>query len=199
VKKRKAPAKASSKHDGKAKSEEGLTAMQELFVKEYLVDMNATQAAIRAKYSEHTAEQLGYQLLQNPSVRAAIDEQLRRRFERLDIRADKVLRELGRLAFGSLRDIAKWEGSSPSLIDSDELGDDAAALLKSINFSESESSSDKGSASSRTLSFTMHDKAKALELLARHFKMLTDKVEVDLSEGLAARLARARKRKESKA
>ena len=53
-----------------------MTPKQQAFVSEYLIDLNATQAAIRAGYSPKTAEQLGYQLLQHPSVRAAVDEAL---------------------------------------------------------------------------------------------------------------------------
>lgn len=154
-----------------------ITDQQRLFIKEYLVDMNASEAAKRAKYSPKTAGQLGYQLLQIPSVRKAIDQELTRRHERLDLRADRVLLELKRLAFGRLKDIADYGSNSPELIEANELDDDAAALMKSITFSESSSSSDKGDSSSKSISFAMHDKTKALELLAKHFKLLTDKVE----------------------
>lgn len=154
-----------------------LTDMQESFVREYLVDMNATQAAIRAKYSEDTAGQLGWQNLQIPSIRSAIDHELTKRFERLDLRADRVLLELRRLAFGRLKDIAKYGANAPELISTEDLDDDAAALMKSITFSESSSSSDKGDSSSKSVSFAMHDKKGALEVLAKHFKLLTDKVE----------------------
>ena len=68
-----------------------LTAKQSRFVEEYLVDLNATQAAARAGYSAKTAEQQGYQLLQKTSVQQAIAEAMSKRSERTEITADQVL------------------------------------------------------------------------------------------------------------
>jgi len=70
-----------------------LTAKQQCFVAEYLVDLNATQAAIRAGYSAKTAEQQGYQLLQNTSVAEAVAEALGERSEKTGIDALWVLNE----------------------------------------------------------------------------------------------------------
>jgi hypothetical protein len=61
------------------------------------VDLNATQAAIRAGYSEHTAEQQGSRLLRNAQVKAAVDALTAKRAERLELSADKVLKDLNRL------------------------------------------------------------------------------------------------------
>jgi phage terminase small subunit len=69
-----------------------LTPKQRRFVEEYLVDLNAKRAAIRAGYSARTAEQLGYQLLQNPSVAEAIERAQQARSERTRITQDEVLR-----------------------------------------------------------------------------------------------------------
>lgn len=71
-----------------------LTAKQQRFVAEYLIDLNATQAAIRAGYSERTAEQIGYQQLQKTSVAEAIELAQLYRAEKLELTADKVLRDL---------------------------------------------------------------------------------------------------------
>lgn len=56
-----------------------LTEKQKRFVQEYLVDLNATQAAIRAGYSPRRASELGYQLLQKTTVQSAIDKALQGR------------------------------------------------------------------------------------------------------------------------
>lgn len=69
-----------------------LTDKQEIFVREYMVDWNATQAAIRAGYSSDTAGQIAYQLLQNPSVRDAIETLASARARRLGIDADELMR-----------------------------------------------------------------------------------------------------------
>lgn len=205
--KRKAPAPAKakpSKHDGTNKDDAGLNPMQEKFVLHYCNDPkhNASQAARDAGYSEDTAGQLGYQLLQIPSIRKAIKARLNERFDTLDITGDRILREIAKIAFGNMKQIATWTGNKFELKESDELDDDSAALLKSMSMtdSESESSSEKGSSSSssRSLSFGTFDKMKALELLAKNKKLLTEKLEVTDKTGLAAKLARARARKEAK-
>ncbi len=71
-----------------------LTAKQELFVKEYLVDGNATQSAIRAGYSEKTAYSIGNENLRKPEIQKAIDEEKLKRNQRLHINQDYVLQRL---------------------------------------------------------------------------------------------------------
>ena len=72
----------------------GLTAKQERFVAEYLVDLNATQAAIRAGYSAKTAEQIGFQLLKKTSVAAALATQSEKRVAKVELTAEYVLQGL---------------------------------------------------------------------------------------------------------
>lgn len=69
----------------------GLTPKQEAFAREYLVDLNATKAAIRAGYSAKSAEKIGYQLLEKTRVRAKIQEGQTNRSKRTEITADYVL------------------------------------------------------------------------------------------------------------
>lgn len=70
-----------------------LTAKQERFVKEYLVDLNATQACIRSGYKRNTASETGYENLRKPQIRAEIDRLMKERSERLTITADMVLQQ----------------------------------------------------------------------------------------------------------
>lgn len=81
-----------------------LTAKQSRFVDEYLVDLNATQAAVRAGYSAKTAEQQAYQLLQKTSVQEAITQAKQAREQRTQITADLVLREVASIALAPLGD-----------------------------------------------------------------------------------------------
>lgn len=171
------------------KEARGLTALQAAFVNHYVVEKNATEAAKKAGYSEKTASQLGYQLLQIPSVRAAISEVFSRQNERLELRADRVLLELKRLAFGRLKDVAEYSDNTIELLSSQNLDDDAAALMKSITISRSESSGESGDSTSYSLSFAMHDKTKALEMLAKHFKLLTETMDIKLKVGLEELIA----------
>lgn len=77
---------------------DALTARQAMFAAEYLIDLNATQAAIRAGYSERTAEQQGSRLLTNVKVAAAIEAAKMRRIERVEISQDEVLQRYWALA-----------------------------------------------------------------------------------------------------
>ncbi|WP_312903621.1 terminase small subunit [Stutzerimonas nitrititolerans] len=70
-----------------------MTELQVRFVEEYLVDLNATQAAIRAGYSERTAKEIGYENLTKPYIQAAIAEARQAQQQRTEITADRVLRE----------------------------------------------------------------------------------------------------------
>lgn len=80
---------------------------QQRFVEEYMVDMNATQAAIRAGYSAETAEQIGYQLLQKTSVVEAISKARQDQQERTAITADTVLMEIANVALADARELVE--------------------------------------------------------------------------------------------
>lgn len=71
-----------------------LTPKQQRFVDEYLIDLNATQACIRAGYSKKTAEQMGYQLLQKTSVQTAIEQAMNERQARTHIDQDYVIQTI---------------------------------------------------------------------------------------------------------
>jgi len=71
-----------------------LTDKQELFCKEYLIDLNATQAAIRAGYSENTAQIIGSENLSKPLIAKKIAELKAKRAERVEIKADDIARQL---------------------------------------------------------------------------------------------------------
>lgn len=77
---------------------EGLTAKQERFVAEYLVDSNASRAARAAGYSERTATRIGSELLTKPAVKAAITEARKRIAAKLELSAEKVLADIERIA-----------------------------------------------------------------------------------------------------
>ncbi len=89
-----AATKNNTKHNKKT-----LTPKQERFCREYLIDLNASQAAIRAGYSTKGAVSFGSQLLGNINIQKRINELKTQRAERCDISADSVLRELVKTAF----------------------------------------------------------------------------------------------------
>lgn len=79
-----------------------LTKKHELFAEEYLTDLNATQAAIRAGYSKKTANEQGARLLANVSIQKYIKEQLKIRQERNKITQDMIIDELRKLGFAEI-------------------------------------------------------------------------------------------------
>jgi len=87
-----------------------LTAKQQRFVAEYLIDLNATQAAIRAGYSEKTAAEQASRLLTNVKVAEAIQAAMKARSERTEINADWVLKRLARDATADLADLYTENG-----------------------------------------------------------------------------------------
>ena len=153
-----------------------LTPKQAEFVRQYLVDLNATQAAIRAGYSEKTAYRIGAELLQKTSVAEAIATAQAKREQRTEITADRVVAELAKIAFGSARDVMEWGPNGVTLKSSTELTDEQAAAIAGV----SENITQNGS----SLKLKRHDKVKALELLGRHLGMFTDKVKNEISGGL---------------
>ena len=150
-----------------------MTNKQKLFVEEYLVDLNATQAAIRAGYSAKTAYSQGQRLLKNDEVQARIAELQAERASRTEVTMDRVVLELSRIAFSDARKVFRWGPDGVTLIDSDDLSDDDAATIAEV----SETTSESGG----TIRGKRYDKVKALELLGRHLGMFTDNVKLDVN------------------
>ena len=103
-----------------------LSPKQNLFVQEYLIDKNATQAAIRAGYSAKTAEIIGFENLRKPKIKEKIDYELATEAERLGITRQGVLDEMARCAFFDVRKLFNADGSLKDILDLDP--DTAAAI-----------------------------------------------------------------------
>lgn len=153
-----------------------LTEKQKRFVTEYLIDLNATQAAIRAGYSPKTAYSMGQRLLKNVEVQAAIQAAMREREARTGITQDWVVRELYKIAAADRGAFARvvtlqegQDGEPPTqvveLTDTAELSEDQRAALAGVETTKS------------GIKVATYDKLKALELLGRHLGMFTDKIE----------------------
>jgi len=87
-----------------------MTAKQHRFVAEYAIDLNATQAAIRAGYSRKTAQQQGSRLLRNAVVQQAIAAQQSQHLEAVEVRIADVLRDLRTIAHTDLQTLAEQSG-----------------------------------------------------------------------------------------
>ena len=137
---------------------------QQRFCHEYLIDYNATKAAIRAGYSEKSAEQQGHHLLKKPQVKAYIEELKTKQLAKIDITAEKVLQELAVIGFSNINDFVDFGENGITIKDHSEL---PRNLLSAV----SEVSESKGITGHSSVKFKLHDKLNALEKLAKHLKL----------------------------
>lgn len=147
-----------------------LTKKQKRFIEEYLIDLNATQAAIRAGYSPDTAKAIGSENLTKPDIRAHIDRAMAERSKRTGINADRVIMELAKIALVNAADVIN---TADATLKDSATPEDTAAIqsVKVKTFPTKE-----GEGVEREIK--MADKLKALELLGKHFGMFKDKLEL---------------------
>jgi phage terminase small subunit len=107
----------------------GLTVKHKRFVEEYMIDKNATQAALRAGYSKKTAHAIGHELLSKPHVAAAIEAGLASLAKKSGITAERVIAELGKMGFADIRKIFTPGGD---LMEITDLDDDTAGAVVSV-------------------------------------------------------------------
>lgn len=150
-----------------------LTPKQERFVDEYLIDLNATQAAIRAGYSPRSADKIGSELLGKTRIRARVDERMAELSRRTGVTQERIIRELARIAF---LDPTKLADMNEATIRKGATVDDRAAI-QSIRVKQIPTQDGMGI--EREIRFA--DKIRALELLGKRFGMWVDKQEVDLT------------------
>ena len=146
-----------------------LTPRYKRFVEEYLVDLDGTNAAIRAGYSAKSAASKGSQLLTIVNIKTAIAEAKDKRSERTEITQDMVVQELARLAFTDMADYTTWGPLGVRMIASERLPKGATRAVSEV----SETITKEGS----TVKFKLHDKKGSLELLGKHLGMFSDKYE----------------------
>ncbi len=161
---------------------ENLTAKQALFVREYLIDLNATQAAIRAGYSAHTANEQGARLLAKASVKAAIAEASEKTAEKLELKAERVLQAICEVAFGDIRKMFDENGALKRPKDWDDETAATVAGLEVVTVAKGEGAVEYVAKIKRA------DRLKALDMLARHYSLYNDKFEVNGVDALADRL-----------
>lgn len=159
-----------------------LTPKQQRFVEEYLVDLNATQAAIRAGYSKGTARQQACKLLTNINIEAAVGRGKAKKSERTGITAQRVLDEIARIAFADPRKLFNESGNirPPS-----EWDDDTAAVIAGMEV-VTRSCPGEESKVEYVHKFRQWDKNSALDKLMKHLgEYAADKIEHSVDGGLS--------------
>lgn len=151
-----------------------LSLKQQKFADEYLIDLNATQAAIRAGYSPKSAEQQGSRLLSNAKVRAYIDQRMAEHSRRTGINQERIIRELARLALVNPANVVDMlTGEIKPTATEDDLNAVQSVKVKTIGYTD-----DGEPLVEREVRF--HDKNRALELLGKRFGMWLDRQQVDV-------------------
>ena len=146
-----------------------LTPKQQLFVNEYLVDLNATQAAIRAGFSEKTAREQGYRMFTNVRIQGAIQQGLKKKLSKPDNLSDRVISELTKIAMVDIKDFLKFDKDGVVLKNSDDVD---GTMINEVSSRTIENETEQGTNRRVNLKFKLHDKMKALEMLSKYLGLL---------------------------
>lgn len=150
-----------------------MTPKQERFIAEYLVDGNATQAAIRAGYSAKTAYSIGEENLRKPEIASAVRAAHDQLLAKTGITAERVLQEMGRLAFSDVSRLFRQDGSLKAL---SELTPEDSACIASFEVIIKNAEAGDGH-TDKVHKLKVWDKSKNLEMLGKYFGMFIEKVE----------------------
>jgi phage terminase small subunit len=148
-----------------------LTPKQKRFCEEYLIDLNATQAAIRAGYSKDTARSIGCENLTKPNVQELIARLQSMRATRTGITQDMVLEEYAKLAFASLGSFLKVESDGYARVDLSKMTPDQAAALTEVTVDQYDETGTEQPKTVKKIRIKMADKKAALDSLAKHLGM----------------------------
>ncbi|MNW43785.1 Terminase small subunit [compost metagenome] len=175
-----------------------LSAKQKLFIQEYLIDLNASAAYIRAGYKSKNPDVDGHKLLVKPSIQEAVKEAMDKRSKRTEITADRVLEEYAKIAFSNITDFLKIntaervvdrkkvtdaEGNESivpiydmvqgvELFDSDEVGREKMSIVSSVKQGEF------------GIELKLHDKKGALDMLSKHLGIAKEGLGINVNIGV---------------
>ena len=150
-----------------------MTEKQKRFVEEYLIDLNATQAAIRAGYKVDNACAMGAENLRKPQIVDAIEKALAERSKRTGINQDRVIQELAKIAFVKITDVVNEDCEILPGANEADLAAIEAVKVKTIPTKSGEVGVER--------EVRLSSKLKALELLGKHLGMWNDKLDVNLN------------------
>lgn len=148
-----------------------LTAKQEMFVKEYIIDLNATQAAIRSGYSKKTAREQAARMLSKVNIQQAIQEAKGKRAERVELQADEVLMDLKRITMFNPKSLYDGNGNLKPI---EALDDDTAKVLTGLKIKTEPDGR-------QYVEIKWADRLKAIETAMRHLGLFNDKLSFNVT------------------
>jgi phage terminase small subunit len=164
-------------------SESDLTPKQERFVEEYLVDLNATQAAIRAGYSEDSAKSIGCENLTKPNVQDAIAEARASLSARTGVTQERVIAELAKIGFANMQNYMRTTTDGDPYLDFSALTEEQSAALSEVTVDDYVDGRGEDARAVKRVKFKLHDKRAALVDLGRHLGAFPTKVEITGKDG----------------
>lgn len=160
-----------------------LTAKQARFVQEYLIDLNGTQAAIRAGYSGRSAAVHAARLLTNANIQAAVAAGQQKIAARLDVTAERVITEMAKLGFANMADYMRVGPDGDPCLNFAELSRDQAAALVEVTVEDFKDGRGEDARDVRRVKFKLADKLGALEKLGKHLGLFRERVELTGKDG----------------
>ena len=159
-----------------------LTPKQEMFCKEYLIDLNATQAAIRAGYSEKTARSVGQENLTKPDIQERVQQLMEERSNRVQLEADEVMWELKNILQADLANYIEINEDTGAIRARgfDDMPEGASRAIQSIEEDRiiREDNDGKQTTVHDKFKFRLYNKERMIELAMKHLGMLNDKLEL---------------------
>jgi phage terminase small subunit len=145
-----------------------LSPKQEQFCREYLIDLNQTQAAIRAGYSERSAQQMANRLMLNDVIQARISELKKEREDRTEITADRVLQQYCDIADYRIEDVMDFDGEECIFKPMKEWPKSARTAISSVKQTSETRRIGKEEIKTVKVEFKVDDRLKALDAMAKH-------------------------------
>ena len=166
----------------------------EIFAREYVKDLNGTRAAIAAGYAKTTARATASRLLTKSNIQGLVASLTKKHTDKLDLDAEKLLSELSRVGFSNFLDYVNITEEGDAFVDLSSVTQEQAAAIQEVTVNEYMEGKGKDARKVKRTRLKLVDKIRSLDLLGRHLKLFTEKVEMSGLEGLADKLAEARKR-----
>ena len=167
-----------------------LTPRQERFVEEYLVDRNATQAAIRAGYSERSAKNTGSRLLTLEGVKSAIRARGAAALARIEVTEERTLQEVAAVGFSNIKDFLEWDKDRGLIVkDSADIPDVLAAAIESVEDQVLTTTNKDGTRTytRHKIKIKLYPKLPALQLISEYIGLtesMAPKIQVFIKTGI---------------